>query len=154
MPELSVASLSSVKVPPIIVKAAQNVPNLRRHPQMLPAVRQSYITTFARSCPRNPATPSCAPLCRVVTLWSWQPPCVSLRSRDVEAFPYDGNRYALASGSGQADQGASQRTTPKRSTSSASRSTQRTRGDWTVRTRLRGGSETRARSVPSALRIR
>src|SRR5687768_14849396 len=40
MPELSVASLSSVKVPPIIVKAAQNVPNLRRHPRMLPAVRR------------------------------------------------------------------------------------------------------------------
>jgi hypothetical protein len=51
MPELSVASLSSVKVPPIVAEAAQDIPNLRRHPRMLPAVKQNYMTNFPRSRP-------------------------------------------------------------------------------------------------------
>ena len=53
MPELSVAPLSSVKVPSILAKAAQDIPNLRRHPRMLPTARQNYITNFTRSCLRK-----------------------------------------------------------------------------------------------------
>jgi hypothetical protein len=47
MPELSVTSLSSVKVPPILVKAAQNVPNLGRHPRMLPVAKVEPVISFA-----------------------------------------------------------------------------------------------------------
>ena len=45
---MSVASLSPVKIPPVLVKPAQNISYLRRHPRMLPMTKPTWIIRFTR----------------------------------------------------------------------------------------------------------
>ena len=65
---------------------------------MLPAGRQNYITNFARSRPRNPADAELRPSTPSRHIMVMAAALHQFTVEDVEAFPYDGNRYDVLHG--------------------------------------------------------